>query len=123
MLTAAVPSGLPGFLAGLKLMVRHGDYVFVHAGVRPEVALDRQDGNDLIWIREPFLSSRADHGAVIVHGHTPTDAVEVRPNRIGIDTGAVFTGNLTCLVLEEAEKALLGPDGLEALPDAAFIDR
>ena len=65
----------------------------------------------------------ADHGAVIVHGHTVVEAVEVRPNRIGIDTGVVFTGNLTCLVLEEAEKALLGPDGLEALPDAAFIDR
>ena len=76
-----------------------------------------------LWIREPFLSSRADHRAVIVHGHTPTDAVEVRPNRIGIDTGAVFTGNLTCLVLEDAARGLLGPDGLETLPCATFIDR
>jgi diadenosine tetraphosphatase ApaH/serine/threonine PP2A family protein phosphatase len=123
MLSAAIPPGLTGFLGGLELMLRYGDYVFVHAGVRPDVALDKQDDNDLIWIREPFLSSRADHGAVIVHGHTPVDAVEVRPNRIGIDTGAVFTGNLTCLVLEDAERGLLGPEGMEALPEAGFIDR
>jgi serine/threonine protein phosphatase 1 len=126
-LTAAMQPGLPEFLGGLHEMLRYGDYAFVHAGVRPGVPLEEQTIDDLIWIREPFVSSSADHGAVVVHGHTPVDAVEVRPNRIGIDTGAVFSGNLTCLVLEDAERALLGPDRLEALtaPDwgiAALID-
>jgi serine/threonine protein phosphatase 1 len=116
-LTAAMPAGLPGFLAGLSLMLRFGDYAFVHAGVRPGVALEDQSEHDLVWIREPFLSSDEDHGAVVVHGHTVVEAVEVRSNRIGIDTGAVFTGNLTCLVLEEAERALLGADGPEPFID------
>jgi serine/threonine protein phosphatase 1 len=116
-LIAAMPPGLPGFLAGLSLMRRFGDYAFVHAGVRPGVALEDQSEDDLVWIREPFLSSGEDHGAVVVHGHTVAEAVEVRPNRIGIDTGAVFSGNLTCMVLEGAERALLGADGPEPFID------
>ncbi len=118
---AAMRPGLPGFLGGLSQMLRFGDYVFVHAGVRPGVPLEDQSAHDLVWIREPFLSSGEDHGAVIVHGHTPVEAVEVRPNRIGIDTGAVFTGKLTCLVLEDATRALLGVGGVEPLP-GPFID-
>jgi serine/threonine protein phosphatase 1 len=116
-LRAAAPPGLQEFLAGLKTRLHHGDFAFVHAGVRPDVWLGLQSEHDLLWIREPFLESDADHGAVIVHGHTPVETVDVRPNRIGIDTGAVFTGNLTCLVLEGTERALLGPEGLEALDD------
>lgn len=111
---SAMP-GLADFLAGLAPMRRHGDYAFVHAGVRPGIPLERQSLDDLTWIREPFLGSTVDHGAVIVHGHTPTAAVDVRPNRIGIDTGAVFGGSLSCLVLEGRERALLGPAGLEPL--------
>jgi len=113
---AALPPDAPAFLSDLLPMVRHGDYAFAHAGVRPGVPLDRQEVGDLIWIRDRFLGSRADHGAVVVHGHTPTERVEVRRNRIGIDTGAVFTGTLTCLVLEGAERAILGGDGLSDLP-------
>ena len=60
---------------------------FCHAGVRPGVPLDRQDRNDLLNIRDPFLSSEAEHGKLVVHGHTPSVAPEIRPNRIGIDTG------------------------------------
>ncbi len=114
-LSDAVRPGTLEFLGGLSSMLRYGDYAFVHAGVRPGVALEEQSEDDLIWTREPFLSSGADHGAVIVHGHTPLKAVEVRPNRIGIDTGAVFTGNLTCLVLDAAELALLRADGLDPI--------
>ena len=120
-LIAAMRPGLPEFLGGLSRMLRFGDYVFVHAGVRPGVPMEEQSDHDLVWIREPFLLSDEDHGAVVVHGHTPVEAVEVRPNRIGIDTGAVFTGNLTCLVLEGATRALLGPDGVAPLP-RSFID-
>jgi serine/threonine protein phosphatase 1 len=120
-LIAAMRPGLPEFLGGLSQMLRFGNYVFVHAGVRPGVPLEDQSAHDLVWIREPFLASGEDHGAVIVHGHTPVETVDVRPNRIGIDTGAVFTGNLTCLVLEDATRSLLGVGGVEPLP-APFID-
>lgn len=88
------------FVGRLPLMHRIGGYAFVHAGVRPGFELTKQVPGDLLWIREPFLSSKRDFGAVIVHGHTPTLAPEIRPNRIGIDTGAVLGGVLTCAVLE-----------------------
>lgn len=89
-----------GFVRRLGLTHRVGGYVFVHAGVRPGVPLADQTREDLLWIRAPFLSSSGDFGAVIVHGHTIRRTPEVRPNRIGIDTGAVMGGNLTCAVLE-----------------------
>ena len=69
--------------------------------------LDRQDRDDLLTIREPFLSSEAEHGKLVVHGHTPSVAPEIRPNRIGIDTAAYATGRLTCLVLEKDERRFL----------------
>ena len=88
------------FLRELALTHRVGPYFFVHAGVRPGILLDGQKQEDLLWIREPFLSSKRDFGAVVVHGHTPTRDPMVRPNRIGIDTGAVMGGVLTCAILE-----------------------
>ena len=88
------------FLRDLTMCHAAGGYLFVHAGVRPGVPLERQSRHDLMWIREPFLSSSASLGAVVVHGHTPQRAPVVRPNRIGIDTGAVLGGALTCAVLE-----------------------
>jgi serine/threonine protein phosphatase 1 len=88
------------FLRDLTLRHQVGPYLFVHAGVRPGVAIEQQARQDLLWIREPFLSSKLDHGAVVVHGHTPRQEPSVRPNRIGIDTGAVIGGTLTCAVLE-----------------------
>jgi serine/threonine protein phosphatase 1 len=88
------------FLRDLATHVRIGPYLFVHAGIRPGVKLDKQSKQDMLWIREPFLSSRDDHGVVVVHGHTPRQEPTVRPNRIGIDTGAVMGGVLTCAVLE-----------------------
>ena len=107
----AIPAAHQQFLLGLPHLVRFGDYAFAHAGIRPGVPLAEQQVHDLIWLREPFLSDPRDHGPVVVHGHTPVPAVDVRANRINIDTGAVFGGDLTCLVLENAEKALLGPAG------------
>ncbi|MFC7476296.1 metallophosphoesterase family protein [Dankookia sp. GCM10030260] len=87
-------------LRGCALRWAAGDYLFVHAGVRPGVPLDRQDPFDLLWIREPFLSFEGDLPQIVVHGHTPATVPAVRPHRIGIDTGACFGGALTCLVLE-----------------------
>ncbi len=95
-----IPAATLATLAGLALTYRAGGYLFVHAGVRPGVKLDQQDKQDLLWIRQPFLTSDADFGAVVVHGHTPRPAPDVRRNRIGIDTGAVAGGLLTCVVLE-----------------------
>ncbi|MEJ0018882.1 MAG: metallophosphoesterase family protein [Acetobacteraceae bacterium] len=89
------------FLRDLAVSHEVGGYMFVHAGIRPGIPLDRQNRHDLMWIREPFLSSKEAYGAVVVHGHTPRHEPVVRPNRIGIDTGAVMGGVLTCLVLEE----------------------
>nr|WP_294507868.1 metallophosphoesterase family protein [uncultured Rhodopila sp.] len=95
------------FLRDLTISHRVGPYLFVHAGVMPGVPLERQTRHDMIWIREPFLSSRLDHGAVIVHGHTPKRQPVIQPNRIAIDTGAVLGGALTCVVLEEDKLAFL----------------
>jgi serine/threonine protein phosphatase 1 len=88
------------FLRDLALHHRVGPYLFVHAGVRPGIPLNQQNRRDLLWIREPFLSSKKDHGAVIVHGHSPRRDPFIGSNRIGIDTGAVIGGTLTCVVLE-----------------------
>jgi serine/threonine protein phosphatase 1 len=99
-LAEAMPAEHHAFLGGLKLFARFGDYFFCHAGIRPGVPLDRQSAEDLTWIREAFLMSGRDHGVVVVHGHTPASAPEVRPNRINVDTGAVYGGPLTCLALE-----------------------
>jgi len=96
----AVPEGDLDLLRGLPGSFALGGYLFAHAGVRPDVPLDRQDPMDLAWIREPFLSWRGGLGAVVVHGHTPSRWPEVLDHRIGIDTGAVFGGPLTCAVLE-----------------------
>lgn len=102
-----VPEAHRRLLAGLELALPFGDYLFCHAGIRPDVPLDEQVEEDLIWIREPFLSWNGDAGKIVVHGHTVEDAPVVRRNRIGIDTGACFTGTLTCLVLEDAARRFL----------------
>ena len=88
-----------------------GDYYFCHAGIRPEVPLDRQSEVDLLWIREPFLSWSGECGKIVVHGHTVEDAPAIRKNRIGIDTGACWTGRLTCLVLEGTSRQFLQTGG------------
>ncbi|GBD42668.1 Bis(5'-nucleosyl)-tetraphosphatase, symmetrical [bacterium HR40] len=94
-------------LAALELAWSCGDYFFCHAGIRPGLPLDRQSPEDLLWIREPFLSWRGNAGKVVVHGHTVSEDPVVRPNRIGIDTGAYLTGRLTCLVLEGTDVRFL----------------
>jgi serine/threonine protein phosphatase 1 len=88
-----------------------GDYFFTHAGIRPGVALDDQEQQDLRWIRKEFLESDVDHGMIVVHGHTQLDDAEVRPNRIGIDTGAYRTGKLTALGLEGTERWFVQTEG------------
>jgi serine/threonine protein phosphatase 1 len=102
-----VPACHAEFLRRLSLMHREGGYLFVHAGVRPGVMLEDQSRQDLLSIRQAFLYSDVDFGAVVVHGHTPKSDPVVRGNRIGIDTGAVYGGRLTCAVLEADRVAFL----------------
>lgn len=104
MISKAIPAAHSRFLAGCADSFRFGDYLVVHAGIRPGIDLDQQLQSDLRWIREPFLGDRTDHGFVVVHGHTITEAVEVLPNRIAIDTGAYASGCLTALAIDGAER-------------------
>ena len=106
-LRKALPAHHLRFFETLKLSETIGDYFFAHAGVRPGTPLDRQEERDLMWIRDEFLNSRSDFGKIIVHGHTPANAPVMRPNRIGIDTGAYLTGRLTALVLEGTRRRFL----------------
>jgi serine/threonine protein phosphatase 1 len=92
------------FIGSFVDTCRFGDYLFVHAGIRPGVAMDEQVQSDLRWIREPFLLDDTDHGCVVVHGHTISPEVEERPNRIGIDTGAYRSGVLTALAIEGSDR-------------------
>jgi serine/threonine protein phosphatase 1 len=99
---AALPAEHLAFFQALPLSVPLGDYFFTHGGVRPGIPLDKQTPADLLWIREEFLGSNADFGAVVVHGHTPTSRPVRQTNRIGIDTGAYYSGRLTAAVFERA---------------------
>jgi serine/threonine protein phosphatase 1 len=103
----ALPLTHRAFLEDLTLSYRSGDYVFVHAGVRPGRPLEQQTARDLLWIRQGFLNDRRPLPWTVVHGHTPSERVNADFRRIGIDTGAYATGVLTALRLEGAVRELL----------------
>jgi serine/threonine protein phosphatase 1 len=100
LLLSALPACHRRFLEDLPACHRIGDTLFVHAGIRPGVALEAQERHDLIWIREPFLDHRGPLGVHVVHGHTPADLPETLPWRTNVDTGAVYGGALTAAVME-----------------------
>jgi serine/threonine protein phosphatase 1 len=102
-----VPRRHVEFMRSLPLTYLEGDYLFVHAGIRPGVPLERQERDDLLWIRDEFLRSPVDHGKIVVHGHTISEAPDQQPNRIGIDTGAFHTDRLTCVVLDGTARSFL----------------
>lgn len=104
---AKLPEADRAFLTDLPYTHTFGDYLFVHAGVRPGVPLAYQQTEDLIWIRDEFLASKEDYGLVVIHGHTPANPAEVKRNRINIDTGAVYGGPMTCVVLEGTDYRFL----------------
>ena len=97
-LMRALPPEHLAFFRGLQFTHREGDILFVHAGFRPGVPIPRQTREDMLWIRGEFLESEADHGGLVVHGHTPMPEPVIRKNRIGIDTGAWRSGQLTAAV-------------------------
>lgn len=102
-----VPAEHLDFLAGFESWIEVGDYLFVHAGLRPGVVLEEQSRSDLCWIREEFLHHRDSFGKLVVHGHSITDQVDLQPNRIGIDTGAYASDRLTAIGLEGEERWFL----------------
>ena len=107
LMAEAVPPAHRKFLAAAQDYLIAGDYLFVHAGIAPDVPLEQQQRHHLRWIREPFLDHGELHEHLVVHGHTITEGVDVRPNRLGIDTGAYRSGRLTALVLEGESRRLL----------------
>lgn len=112
---AAVPPTHADFLRSFGDTFRFGDYLFVHAGIRPGLPLEQQHVKDLRWIRDAFLGDAKEHGFVVVHGHTISDSVEERANRIGIDTGAYLSGRLTAIAVEDERRWYLatGNDPVE----------
>lgn len=114
MLSDAVPAHQLEFLRNLELYLCLGDYLFVHAGLRPGVPLEDQQPDDLLWIRGEFLRSDSPHPYVVVHGHHVGDTIDVRANRICVDTGAYATGCLSCLILDGTERFRM--DTLEGGP-------
>jgi serine/threonine protein phosphatase 1 len=106
-LRAAIPKEHAEFIGSFVDTCGFGDYLFVHAGIRPGVLVEEQVQSDLRWIREPFLLDDTDHGCVVVHGHTISEEIDERQNRIGIDTGAYRTGVLTALVIEGEQRRYL----------------
>ncbi|OJX79585.1 metallophosphoesterase [Magnetospirillum sp. 64-120] len=107
MLRRHLPPAHRRFLENLPVSHEIGDYLFVHAGVKPGVPLDRQHPADLLWIRHEFLDDDRWHGRMVVHGHTPERQPQVRANRIGIDTMAYESGVLTALVLHGTDRRFL----------------
>ncbi len=110
----AVPQEHKDFLASLNSQAIVGDYAFVHAGIQPGVAMEDQEETDLYWIRDAFLDSEEPHPYMIVHGHSIREDVEMRANRIGIDTGAYATGRLTAIGLEGTECWFLNTSASDA---------
>ena len=106
-LARALPPAHLAFFRALRLNHREGDILFVHAGLRPGVPLARQSREDMLWIRHEFLESEFDFGCLVVHGHTPSPEPVIRRNRIGVDTGAWKSGQLTAAVLAGDEVAFL----------------
>ena len=99
-LAEAVPPAHLQFMRGCALHHCLGDYVFVHAGIRPGVAFEQQEPRDLLWIRDEFLKAKQPlPGKVVVHGHSICRQPENRPHRINVDTGAFMSGRLSCVVL------------------------
>jgi serine/threonine protein phosphatase 1 len=99
-LVERIPHAHRSFFNNLRPKFSCGDFLFVHAGVRAGIPLSQQKEEDLLWIRDEFLSSDKSFGKFIVHGHTPVPRPDIRPNRINIDTGAYATGILTLLTIQ-----------------------
>ncbi len=96
-----IPPDHMEFFKSLRLSYVTEEFIFVHAGLRPPLPLESQKTEDLLWIRDPFISSNYDFGKRVIFGHTPLKKPLVETNKIGIDTGAVYGNALTCVQLPD----------------------
>lgn len=112
----SIPRDILEWALELPLQQRIDDYLFVHAGIDPDVPLDHQDEEALLWIRSKFLNSPKDYGVRVVHGHTPCDRPEVRPNRINVDTACCYGNKLTAVALGTAEPYFISVNAI-TLPE------
>ena len=112
---ASVPAAHVAYLDALPVYFQEGEVLFVHAGIRPGVDLTQQTETDMVWIRDAFLNDTRDHGALVVHGHSPVEAVTHYGNRINIDTGVAYGGPLSAIVIEGRDAWLLTPGGRVAI--------
>jgi serine/threonine protein phosphatase 1 len=96
-----IPPDHMEFFKSLRLFYETEEFIFVHAGLRPRVPLKSQNTEDLLWIRNKFVSTKYDFGKRVIFGHTPLKKPLVEPNKIGIDTGAVYGNVLTCVQLPD----------------------
>jgi serine/threonine protein phosphatase 1 len=117
-----IPKQDQEFLETFVDTFRIGSYLFVHAGVRPGVPLPEQKQSDLRWIRQPFLDNDDDHGFIVVHGHTIAEQIDVRGNRIGLDTGAYRTGVLTTMGLEGRERWFLQTEAKSSAGEKSNVE-
>ncbi|OOY09196.1 metallophosphoesterase family protein [Thioclava sp. F36-7] len=113
---SAIPQAHREWLAGQPAYFPRGEAIFVHAGIRPGVAMEDQVEDDLLWIRKPFLTDSRDHGALIVHGHTNIKAATHYGNRLNLDSGAGYGHPLSTAVIEGRDAWLLTPEGRAELP-------
>jgi len=111
-LAEKIPASHLRFVEELVGLYAAGAYCFVHAGLRPGVAIERQSIEDLAWIRDDFLRFSGDFGAVVVHGHSPVGSVDFLRNRINIDTGAYMTNRLSVLRIDAGGVTLLEPESI-----------
>lgn len=107
LLSEHVPAEHIAFLESFEQLIEVGDYLFVHAGIRPGIAIGDQEHSDLRWIRGDFLNHPGSHGKMVVHGHSITPSVDVQANRIGIDTGAYASDRLSAIGLQGSERWFL----------------
>jgi serine/threonine protein phosphatase 1 len=98
-----IPASHIDFLRSFEDWIQAGDYLFVHAGIRPGYSIEEQEPSDIRWIRKEFTQNTDDHGVMVVHGHSIVEEIDVQANRIGIDTGAYATDRLTAIGIEGAE--------------------
>lgn len=119
-LREAIPAAHMRFLWGLEDKIEIGDYLFVHAGLRPDRTISAQSQRDLRWIREPFLSDPRPFSHVVVHGHTPSSQPHSDDRRIGLDTWAYKSGVLTAVELKRERRrffqARREPNGIKVIP-------
>ena len=106
-LQRTIPKSHVEFLEQLTVSHKIGPYAFVHAGVRPGVPYENQSDEDLMWIRDEFLSAKEKEDLFIVHGHTPVDSPYLDHRRVNVDTGAYFTGRLTAVKIFQGRMSFL----------------